>query len=314
MKRRVIPVIVPALCLAGAFDARIASADRQATAAALFEKGIKDLQAGNLELACKELADSVAAWPDSGAKGALAECNTELGRTGSAWELWRDLATSAPSADLRDDAARNAARLEPRLARARVRIRGTIPADLEVTLDGKRVSTQAATPILVDPGPLLVVATVPDTRPWIRTFRGVEGATTEIVIAMTEVTGVDPVQTRQRRRLIGLSLSGAGVAALGVGAVLGLRARSRWSKVQEDCGGDTDHCQTEGLTSARDELGSARTAARWSSVSFGVGAAFVVTGLVVFFTAPAAERTETAVRLSPMAGPQTIGLTLSGAL
>jgi hypothetical protein len=298
-----------------ALPARVASADRQSTAAALFEQGIKDLQAGNTAAACKELADSVAAWPDSGAKGALAECNTALGRTGSAWELWKDLATSAPTAELRNDAAANAAKLEPRLARAQFHIRGSAPADLVVKLNGKRVSAQSTTPIAVDPGALVVDATGSGLAPWSHTYTAAEATTTEIAISLDELRGSDPDRARRSRHVLGMSIGGGGVALLATGAVLGLIARADWERARDACMGNTGQCPTSAVLKAQQDHDSAQKAALLSEIAFGAGAAAVAAGLVIYFTAPApAERAQAAWRLSPMTAPGTIGLTLSGAL
>src|SRR5262245_51060813 len=98
--------------------------DRRATATALFQEGMAAIEAGKTEEGCSKLAESVATMPDSGAMGALAECDTALGRLSEAWELWRDLATSAPTPELRDDAAKNATALDARLARVVVHLHG----------------------------------------------------------------------------------------------------------------------------------------------------------------------------------------------
>jgi len=59
---------------------------------ALFDQGIKDMQSGKLDTACKELAAALARYPDMGIKGALATCYTKVNKTASAWTLWRELA------------------------------------------------------------------------------------------------------------------------------------------------------------------------------------------------------------------------------
>jgi hypothetical protein len=313
------PSLVPIALVLAVLGAPVATAapkqDRRATAAALFEQGIKDMQAGKTSQGCDELAESVATLPDSGAKGALAECDTALGRLSDAWELWRDLASSAPTAELRNDAARNAAALELRLARVALHVRGAAPAELVVTLNGKPVSPGAVTEHRVDPGTLVVVATSPDTDPWTRTFKAQEAAAIEIEIPL--VLSRDVVRRHQRGRLIGLSLVGAGAVALGVGAVFGGVAYSDWHSATDSCGGTTDHCKTAGFTSAQSNLDRARTAASISTWTVGAGSLAVATGLIVYFSlrdaAPSAE-SASAWRASPLAGSQTLGIMLSRSL
>ncbi len=312
------PSLLPIVLLTAVLGAPVATAapkDRRATAAALFEQGLKDVQAGRTAQACDELAESVATLPDSGAKGALAECDTALGRLSDAWELWRDLASSAPTAELRADAAKNAAALELRLARVAMHVRGQAPADLVVTLNGKPVSPRAAAEHRVDPGKLVVVATSPDTEPWTHTYKAQEGAAIEIEIPV--VLSQDVVRRHKRGRLIGLSLVGAGAVALGVGAAFGGVAYSDWHSATDSCGGTPDHCKTTGFTSAQHNLDSARSAASISTWAIGAGSVAVAAGLIVYFslrdTAPSAE-SATAWRASPLAGAQTLGVMLSRSL
>lgn len=100
-----------------------AHADRKADAVTLHDQGIADLNAGYIAKACKELAASNQLYPDSGTKGALAECLTADGKLASAWQLWRDLSDTAPSADLKADAEARALALELRLSRYVVHLR-----------------------------------------------------------------------------------------------------------------------------------------------------------------------------------------------
>jgi hypothetical protein len=273
------------------------------------------MQAGKTQQGCDELAESVATLPDSGAKGALAECDTALGRLSDAWELWRDLASSAPTAELRNDAAKNAAALELRLARVAMHVHGAAPAELVVTLNGKPVNPSAVTEQRVDPGTLVVVATSPDTEPWTRTFKAEEGAAIEIEIPIVLSHAV--VRRRNLGRVVGLSLMGAGAVAVAVGAVFGGAAYSDWHSATDSCGGMPDHCKTAGFTSAQKDLDSARSAATISTWSIGAGSLVVASGLLVYLTvhagSPAGE-SASAWRASPLAGSQTLGIMLSRSL
>src|SRR5205823_12288581 len=94
-------------------------------------------KAGNTEAACKELAASLAKHEDSGTKGALAVCDTKLGKIATAWQYWKDLADTAPNEGLKADAAKNAAALEPRLPKYTVKAPPI--AGLVVTVNGSPV-------------------------------------------------------------------------------------------------------------------------------------------------------------------------------
>lgn len=294
---------------AAAFRIGVAWADRQADAAARFEQGIKDLQAGNLDRACKELADSNALWPDSGAKGALAECETARGKLASAWGLWHELATSAPTAELRDDAAAHAAQLEPRLPHAVVVLRPAAPAAIRLTFNGQLVNPRSRGAIPVDPGPLIVRAEASGAAPWTHTFQVAEAATIEIDVPIEEHSNA-----RQRRHWIGLSIGGLGLGMVGVGAVFGHGASAAWDRAATACGGSTDRCQSAGATQAQTELNDARTSATRATFLVGFGAAALAAGIIVYVTAPSDERPRRAVRVEPMLSHGAVGLVVSRSL
>lgn len=315
MRPSVLPIAV-SLVLAGAVArAAPATKDRRATAAALFQRGLADIEAGKVAQGCDELAESVATLPDSGAMGSLAECETTLGRLSEAWELWRDLAHSAPSAELRDDAAKNAAALDRKLARVVLHARGVAPADLVVTLNGKPASLQTATEPRVVPGPLVVVASSPEIVAWTHSFTTRPGAAIEIELPL--VPSGEVVHRQSRGRLLGWSLIGAGVVALGVGAVYGGLAYSDWHSASASCGGSTDQCKTAGYADAQRELSSARKSATISTWVTGAGALAGGLGLVLYLSfRDAAPRTEsaTAWRAMPVASPDAFGLVLARSL
>jgi hypothetical protein len=305
-------LVVVFLAMFGAPVASAAPEDRKAAAAALFENGIRDVQAGKTERGCDELAQSVATWPDSGAKGALAECDTTLGRLSDAWELWRDLATSAPSAELRDDAAKNAAALDRRLVRVVIQVRGAVPATLVVTINGKPAGAFGHAERRTEPGTLVVVATSTDTAPWTRTFHAKGGTTLAIEIPLLPSSNV--VRQRSRGRLVGLAFLGAGVAGIGVGAVFGITAYSDWRSASDACGGNTGHCKSAGFASAQSDLDHARHAATSSTIYTGLGAAVTAVGLIIYlYSAPKTE-SASAWRFSPQVGSQSVGLALSRSL
>jgi hypothetical protein len=308
-------IVFLVLELSGTSMAQRAPMNRKSTAAALFEKGIKDMQAGKTEQGCAALAESVATWPDSGAKGALAECDTALGRLSEAWELWQDLAGTAPTSELRDDAAKNAKALERRLARVTLHVRGSAPSDLVVTLNGKPVSPSDSAEHRVDPGALVVVATSEELEPWTRTFRTEEGAAIEIAIPV--VASAEAARRRKVARVVGLSVAGVGAAVLVGGLIFGTTAYLDWRSASDRCGGNTDRCPVAGFPGAQDELDSARSAARISTWTIGIGTAALASGLLVYVAfrdrAPAAESSGS-WRASLLTGPDVVGVALSRSL
>ncbi len=254
--------LVIAIALAAAVPAR--ADDTPADAMALFDQGIKDLQAGNTEVACKELAASLAEFKDSGTKGALATCYSQLGKVASSWKLWRDLADTAPTADMKRDAAANAYQLEARLPHFVIRLKGAAVPGLKVTVGDTDVADPTlAVPLPVDPGPFTALATAPDYVEWTTGFTAAEGKTTTVEIPAlvarpkpppTAATATGPaapttlivrenvLATRRSRHVIGLSLGVVGVAALVVGGIFGATASSEWSTAQKDCANMISSC------------------------------------------------------------------------
>ena len=82
--------------------------------------------------------------------------------------------------------------------------------------------------------------------------------------------------------MIGIGVGAGGVAALGVGVVLGLQARSKWGSVGAHC--NADHlCDATGTELNHD----ARSLGNAGTIVGGVGLAALVAGTVIYLTAPA---------------------------
>jgi serine/threonine-protein kinase len=102
------------------------------------------------------------------------------------------------------------------------------------------------------------------------------------------------------QKLIAYAVGGAGLVALGVGGVFGLRASSKWSDAQKAC--DTDNvCSSD----------DAKSAARVADVLIGVGIAAVGAGVILYLTAPKESAApETSWRVLPSASPTAVGVTV----
>ncbi len=153
----------------------IAHADPRLEATALFDQATKDLEAGRVDQACKELASSLAMFDDSGTRGVLAKCYTKQGRVASAWLIWHDLADTAPTQDRKTDAASNAKQLELRLPRFVVRVQGAPPPGMSVVVNGAVIDPTLGVALPIDPGVVAVTATAPGLQPWTQSYQAVEG-------------------------------------------------------------------------------------------------------------------------------------------
>src|SRR4051812_28912504 len=293
MTRLVVPIAVIAVLAART----PALADPQAEAVVLFDQGIKDMKAGRLDAACTELQASLDLVKDSGTRGALARCHGLAGRVATAWLLWRALSDSAPTAELRTDAAAQARRLEPRLPRYAIRLAAKAPVVVEI--NGVPVATQMPVPVPIDPGKVAVTASGRDgdrviTEVFRRDYTAVEGQI--LVIEVPALAGLpassgapivappvaapaapdDAVSRRHTRRIAALALGGVTVGLAAAGTVFGLRARSQYGDARRVCGGVIDDCMPDQVGASQQLVDRARSSGNTSSVLFGVAGATAV--------------------------------------
>jgi hypothetical protein len=312
--------------------ASTARADAPADAMALFDQGLKDLNAGNTDVACKELAASLQKYSDSGTKGALATCYTKLGKVASAWKLWRDLADTAPNDAMKKDAGGNASQLEARLPHFVIHLQVAAVPGLKIVAGGDEVSDPTlAVPLPIDPGPFVVTASAPDHADWTMSFTAAEGKTTTIDVpalvatsksappgplatpgVQTVVIRQDLASARHGRHVMAITIGAIGAGAVVVGSIFGGVASSQWNTAQHDCGGNVATCPTAVGPKAEQEVQSAKTSALVSTIAVSAGAVGLVAGAILYLSAPSiAEHPTTAWRVAPAASPASVGFTLS---
>lgn len=302
------------LALSGG-TARADDNDNKVKAIALFDEGKKEMAAGNVEKACKAFEASNRLLPDSGTRGSLALCYTRRGRIASAWTLWRELSDTAPP-DMRGDAAAQAKKLEPRLPKYTIKVAAPAAPGLVVKLEGKPVDATIDVPVPIDPGTYPVEAAAPGHVTWKGELTAAEGQVSTIEVpalaaASAGGPGKPPVAHPGRgRRIAGIALATAGVGGLVAGGIFGAKARSLNSDAKDLCGGDIDRCDPARTNDAQAKVDDARSAANLSTIGFAAGGALVATGIILYVTAPKAERR--AVAVSPLVGDGATGLVLSG--
>jgi hypothetical protein len=321
--RRAAVAVAFAAATAGA---SAAWADPHAEAVVLFDQGIMDMKAGRLDKACSELQASLDLVKDSGTKGALARCHGLSGRVASAWLLWRELADTAPTAELRADAAAQAARIEPRLPRYTVKLASPRPR-LDVQINGKPVAASVPVAVPIDPGPLTVTASGRDgdrvAQPWTRDYTAVEGEIVAIEIpalALREPPrpplpepdpGAGLAERRHTRRIVAIVLGGVAVGAAGGATAFGFDARSKYASARRRCGGAIGSCAPDQVAAAQSRVDAARTSALRSTIGFGVAGGLAAAAVIVWATAPSLERR--AVTLAPSGERGAFGLVVAGA-
>lgn len=274
----------------------------------LFQEGRQLMADGSYGPACAKLAASLRLDAGIGTMLYLADCFERNGQTASAWEQFREAAAAAARvSDGREKVARaRAAGLEPKLSKLTIVLkantvtpavaRDEIPVD--VSLLGREVP--------VDPGRHVVTASAEKKKTW----RGIVdvppvGASVTIVVpdleddrpvgpAAISPAAISPAASGGVQRAAGLATFGAGVVAVGVGAYLGFAAKSKWDDAEPRC---RNACDGDGFDARSD----ARNLAGWATAAFIGGAAAMVGGAVLFFTAaPAPLRS---ARLSAAVAP-----------
>lgn len=286
-------------------------ASTQAAAEALFREGRALMDKGQYAEACQKLRESQRLDPGAGTLLNLAACYEKNGQTASAWATYSEAASAAARSgrsDWETAARERAAKLEPMISSLTIVVppSSDVPG-LRIERDGVEVARpQWGVPIPVDPGLHPVEATAPRKQQWSTTVTVAanaskasvtipplsieqgEGAGTAAPLAPVVSGPAAPVDAASDdgsgQRTWGLVLGGVGVAGLAAGSVFGLMAKSKHDDAMDECD-DQNRCSQKAL----DLDDEARGRATVSTILFGVGAASLAGGCILYFTAPSSE-------------------------
>lgn len=319
------------------------SAEEKATAEAVFEEGMRLIKQGNFAEACPKFEMSQRVEPAVGTMLYLAECYEKTNRTASSWAMFREAASLAETSNQIErmkTAQARAARLEPRLAWVIIDVskEAAVPG-LQIRRNGVLVSPElSGTRMPVDPGEVLVEASAPGYLPYSTKVKVAAKGQVSVSIPPLQASPdaapavapavaaaptnpppapansppappstsapPAPAAVDEHRSPVPWIVGGAGVVALGVGTVFGLKAISNADDARELC--PNGQCNDPAGQKAADD---AHTQATISNVAFIVGGAAVATGVVLYFTLP---KQRTQVGMVPMADQTTLGLSLRG--
>jgi hypothetical protein len=285
-----------------------AGSDAKIAANALFDEGKRLISDGSIDQACAKFEASLKLVDQLGVRLNLADCYEQQGKTATAWTEFREAASRADKVgDARAAFARQRAEaLAPRLVKMRIAVAaGHRLPGLTVRRDGNAIPEAAfGSPLPVNPGSYTLEVSASGYRTW--TTKGIAkkpGAVIEVQVPRLEEApaGSEPatgeaigaatpgrerlVVDRQRRQRLGLAIGAGGVVALGVGVGLGLAAKRKWDSAGDHCFAG-DICDAEGAEINRE----ARRYGNIGTVVGGVGVAALVTGAVLYVTAPAARQ------------------------
>jgi len=314
---------VALVALAPAAQAETSTQNR-AAAEVLFNEAGQLFRQGNYAAACEKLASSQKLDPAVGTQLNLARCYEKIGKTASAWIAFVDAAATAKAAGQaeREASAREgASRLESLVPKLLIQVpEATLVEGLEITRNGEPVpqdmwNVESPT----DPGDHEIKVKAPHKVPW--------SATVHLEAKKLETISVPPLEAGPAesepgaapsglgtQRILALVSAGVGVGGLAAGTVFGLGAKSALDDANKTCSGSTCNDQP-GL----DANETAQQKATLSTIFFSAGAACLVGGAILWFTAPsgAAKPSDEAARagvsgVAPLLGGDTRGLLVEG--
>lgn len=288
------------------------------TAEALFEDARQLMAQGKYADACPKFAASERLDPSPATLLNLASCYERQGRSATAWATYKEAASAANAVGRKDylaTAERHASALEPNLAKLTLSVEH--PADgLRLGRDGVPVeNAEWGVPIPIDPGDHLITASAPGYKAWTSTVSVPQsGVHTTLVVPALEalpvaapeaspappptsaaafpaapVGGVERSTGSSTQTAMAWVVGGVGVAGLVVGTAFAISAKNKYNDSLSECEPlQPNLCSSQGVSERND----ARSQGDTATLAFGLGAAAVIAGGILWFTAPHSESTK----------------------
>lgn len=310
-------------------------ATEKATAEALFQQGTELMGEKQFAAACEKFAGSQQLDPALGTLLRLADCNDRIGKSASAWAMFKEASSMARSRNEPERARmaeERASDLEKRLSRLEIKMETrNVPGGFELKLNGVSIPRATwDTPLPVDPGRQKLEASAPGRNSWTGSVEVPEGPITrsaEVPALTMKPASAEPApaaglggstsygrdtvsSSGNTQKTVGFVLGGLGIVGLGVGGFLGYQAYSKNHDSLDLCRADDPNACTADGKSLRDD---ARSAAMGSTIALAAGGALAVTGLVLILTARSESRhAGTEFRVSTGSVGRGTGISLEG--
>jgi hypothetical protein len=275
---------------------------------AAFREGRTLMDARRYAEACEKFAESQRLEPAAGTLLNLADCHEKNGRVAAAWTTYTEAVKAAAArnrADWLSIASKRAAALEPKVAMLTIAVtpRAASTNGLRIDRDGTVVAKdQWDASIAVDPGTHVITASAPGHRTWTRRI--------DLLAAQRVITDVPPLEPAPEltapppkaernesgaTRIIGFSLAGAGVVALGVGVFAGLRAGALLDDAKDRCTDYPTNCSAD----ARAPNDDSASLATVSTIALVAGGVLLIGGAVIVLAAPSTGANRASLRVGP---------------
>jgi hypothetical protein len=287
-----------------------AAAEDTATAGALFDKGVADMEAKRFDSGCPAIEESQRIDPRPGTLFTLAECLSGWGKVASAVARYQEyvdlvsLLSPQQQARHRDrlvTARAQLTKLKPTVPTLMLVLPANAPAGTTVTRNGETLGSAALGLALpVDPGTYDIVTRAP----------GMPARQTSVTLALGDakrleletgtptatlpappppvppptteptVAAAPPIErsSGSGRRTAAYIAGGVGIAGVVLGSVTGILVLGKKQTVSDNC--PNHECNDEGYSA----VNSAQSLALVSNIGFGVGIAGLVVGGVLLLT------------------------------
>jgi hypothetical protein len=316
------------LVLGLSLHALVASAQDTGSAAALFDRGVVEMQAGQPETGCPALDESYRLDPKPGALFTAAECQVVWGRLYAAAQRYEayvaHVSKLSPEGRARHEArvaqARTALQaLELRIPRLLVVVASPAPVGLRFTLDGSPLAPESLQePLRVDPGPHTLEASATRYKAWRLDVNLDESETRHVEVRLAPEASHQVRQelppsvpdnvapdnaspaSASRWASLGWVLCGVGAAGVVVGSVAGSSVLHQKGIVEDECSAATSAqgktCSERGMRA----VGRGHDLAAVANVGFGVGIAGLAAGVLLLITSPTQKEAQHATQVAPL--------------
>lgn len=260
---------------------------------AQFAKGQELFEAKEYEEALPYFRNAFERTKSPNANLYVARCLEKVGRLDQAYQemvVTVALATEQAAADekyasTRDAAAGELAQLKPRVALLVIAFTEDY-TDAKVTVNDRELtSAELGVPFAVMPGSVTIVGEAPGRTTVTKNEEVGGGDTKTVALALPEATATGPEPGLDEpsggfelttMRIAGFAVAGLGVIGVVVFAITGATASSKFSQVEEECGG----VRCTDLRYA-DTIDEGKTMATVANVSIAIGGAALIAGALL---------------------------------